>query len=61
MIECLKELCIYQKNDRCMLDNIELDMNGCCDSCICPMIPEEVLEREKEKLRKRLDEEETYL
>ncbi len=44
-----------------MLDNIELDNNGCCDSCICPTIPNEILEYEKEKLRIRFEAEDGFL
>ena len=54
-MNCLKELCIYQKDDKCMLDSIELDNNGCCESCIFVNIPSNLLEYEKENLRRRLE------
>ena len=39
-----------------MLDEIELDSSGICQMCINPDIPTEILEQEKEKLRKRYEE-----
>ncbi len=56
-MECLNNFCIYQKDDECMLDEIELDTNGTCVSCIYPDIPPQILKYEKDKLRKRYDEE----
>ncbi len=52
-MECLNYFCIYQKDDECMLDEIELDINGSCAECIYPDIPPQILECEKEKLRKK--------
>ncbi len=37
-----------------MLDEIELDNNGSCAECIYPDIPPQILEHEKEKLKKDL-------
>ena len=56
---CLNEFCIYQKDNNCLLDTIELDINGCCEECIYADIPPKVLEYEKEKLREKYKEE-TY-
>lgn len=28
------EFCVYQKNDECTLDEIELDISGLCTTCI---------------------------
>ena len=55
-MECLNEFCIYQKDDKCILDEIEIGTSGICQSCIYPNIPPEILEQEKEKLRKRYEE-----
>ena len=54
-MECLNNFCIYQKDDKCMLDEIELDINGSCTECIYPDIPTHILEYEKEKLRKKYE------
>ncbi len=54
-MECLNNFCIYGKDNECMLDEIELDINGSCASCIYPNIPTQILEHEKEKLRKRYE------
>ncbi len=51
-MNCLNNFCIYQKDNECMLDEIELDINGCCEECIYANIPPQILEYEKEKLRK---------
>ncbi len=55
-MECLNEFCIYQKNDKCILDEIEIDIGGNCQSCIYPDIPPQILEQEKEKLLKQFEE-----
>ena len=49
-MECRNNFCIYQKDDICKLDTIELDENGICRSCICVDIPPQILDLEKEKL-----------
>ena len=49
---CHNRLCIYQKNDICILNIIELDIN----ECIYPNLPEYILETEKEKARERYEE-----
>ncbi len=54
-MECLNNFCIYEKDNKCMLDTIELDTNGSCMSCIYRNIPPQILEYEKEKLRKRYE------
>ena len=54
-MECENAFCIYQKDNRCLLDVIELDINGSCQSVIYPDIPTHILEYEKEKLRKKLE------
>ena len=54
-MECLNYFCIYGKDNECMLDEIELNINGCCEECIYANIPTEVLEYEKEKLRKKYE------
>ena len=50
---CLNEFCIYQKDNNCLLDTVELDSNGRCEECIYADIPPQILEYEKEKLREK--------
>ncbi len=56
-MECSNFFCIYQKDDKCMLDEISLDICGRCQECIYPNIPTYILEAEKEALRKKFDTE----
>lgn len=51
MIECLNKFCIYQKNNKCILEEIGIENNGTCASCIYIDIPEDILEYEKQKAR----------
>ena len=55
-MKCLNMFCVYQKDGKCMLDTIELDVTGACQSCIYPDIPTEILENAKEETRKKLAE-----
>lgn len=43
-MECLNDFCIYQKDEKCMLDRISIDTLGMCDSCIKTNIDEQILE-----------------
>ena len=56
-MECLNIFCIYQKNDKCLLDAVSVDSTGSCQECIYLNIPSEILENSKEKVRQRLDRE----
>lgn len=46
---CENEFCIYQKQGNCILDNIQLDKQGCCLDCIYIDIEENELNKFKEK------------
>ena len=52
-MDCMNVFCIYQKDDRCLLDHISLDDMGCCQECIYPDLSPQTLEHEKEKSRNR--------
>lgn len=47
---CENHFCIYRSKGRCILDQISLDMQGCCDECIYVTIPEELLAKERETI-----------
>jgi len=50
-MKCENCFCIYQKNNKCILKNIELDVLGQCHECIYVDIPQKYLEALKnEKL-----------
>ncbi len=55
-MQCENKFCIYNNKNGCILDEIELDILGCCKSCIYIKISEEELEkRKKEALHKMSD------
>ena len=56
-MECLNYFCIYQKDEKCILDNISINMVGMCDSCIYTTIDDNVLEDAKNRLLDKFDEE----
>ena len=49
-ISCENDFCIYQKNGHCILNSIELNTFGACDSCIYININNKQLKEEKLKL-----------
>lgn len=53
-ILCENEFCIYQENGKCILDVIELDISGMCQSCIYVNISQEELNKKKKELIKQL-------
>lgn len=57
VVLCENEFCIYQKNNICTLDKIELNSMGICDSCIqIDLEPREVNSRKKVLLQKIKEE-----
>ena len=54
-MHCENFLCIYEKNGKCLIEGIDLDIMGQCTSCIYPNFEKEVLQRYKEKTIKDLD------
>ena len=50
---CENFFCLYNEKEECCLDEIELDVCGCCKSCIYVNIPEaELSKRKKEQIEK---------
>ena len=56
-MNCKNFFCIYQKDEKCLLDEISVNICGMCEDCIYANIPEDILESEKEKLRKKFETE----
>ncbi len=54
-MRCANEFCIYQMFDSCMLDTVELDVNGQCRECIQVELPKNMLVKHKIHLRKKLE------
>lgn len=52
---CENKFCIYQNNNKCIDDNIELDISGLCQSCILINIDDELLEKLKKKTLESLE------
>ncbi len=53
---CENELCIYQEDNECILNEIEIDYAGMCRSCLTVSIPETQLTEMKRAERESLDE-----
>ena len=51
---CENEFCIYQRQGNCMLESVQLDIQGNCVDCIYINVEEDTLNNLKEKLLKNL-------
>ena len=49
-LSCENEFCIYQKEGYCILESIQIDIQGNCSDCIYIKIEEDTLINSKEKL-----------
>lgn len=47
---CENEFCIYQKQGMCILDKIQLDIQGNCTDCIYINVDKDTLNTLKEEL-----------
>lgn len=54
-LHCENDMCIYEKEGKCILDFIELDASGSCRECIQLNLEKTMLEKMKEEKRKELD------
>jgi len=46
---CVFEYCIYNKNSRCIVTDVEINAFGMCNTCIMVSFNKEFLEKEKEQ------------
>ena len=53
-LSCENEFCIYQKQGKCILESVQLDIQGNCADCIYIKIEEDPLNFLKEKVLKDL-------
>lgn len=53
-MRCDNSLCIYEKEQHCLLENIDLDEFGCCRECIMVQWTDEELQEKKAKIHSRL-------
>ena len=49
IMNCENEFCIYNRKNKCILDDISLDIQGKCEACIYVDIPADQLEKLKEE------------
>ncbi len=52
-MKCENYFCVYQDNGKCILDEINIDIMGQCDSCIYIDIPKFELEKYKKLLKNK--------
>lgn len=48
-INCGNYYCMYWENDTCLLDGLDLDIQGNCMNCILIELSDEVLEQERKR------------
>lgn len=49
-LSCENEFCIYQKQGTCILESVQLDIQGNCVDCIYINVEKDTLNNLKEKL-----------
>ena len=54
-MKCAFDYCIYNKNFMCVLDEVEIDNAGMCETCIIVSLDTEFLESEKERQLRETD------
>ena len=47
MTSCLFNYCIYNKDDICVLESVEMNARGMCEDCILVMLDKDFLEAKK--------------
>ncbi len=47
-MNCENIYCLYNRDNKCLLDDIELDIQGKCKSCIYTQIDDEYLNQKKQ-------------
>ena len=54
-MNCENYFCIYNKKEKCMLNEISLDFQGRCNECIYVYLEEAQLKKIKKEQLRRLD------
>ena len=54
-MKCEFEYCVYNRKCNCILDEIQIDRLGICESCEIVTIPEGKLEKYKEERLKEIE------
>ena len=53
---CENEFCLYQKQGACVLERVQLDIQGNCADCVYINIEKDTLKSLKEKLLRQLQD-----
>lgn len=51
LLSCENYFCIYQKDGACILDHININIQGFCEGCVFPDVDFDKLEKIKEMYR----------
>lgn len=54
---CSVDMCIYNENGECLLDDIEINELAMCAECILVSVPDDTVQKLKQEARDREDEE----
>lgn len=46
-MKCENKFCVYWQEDACLLDEISLDSQGCCEECVYVNVEEEILNKKR--------------
>ena len=49
-MKCENSYCVYQKQGKCTLDQIQINISGMCSECIYVDLEDSVLDKAKDKL-----------
>ena len=60
-MECNNDLCVYRKEDTCILDSISINEIGLCNEYISINIPSDKMEKYREDHLQKLREYELWL
>lgn len=56
LLTCELELCVYNSGSQCILDQIQIDAQGMCCTCILVSFEKALLEQAKETQRRALED-----
>lgn len=60
-MRCNNVFCVYWSDEQCSLDNIYLDIRGCCENCIYVNIDDDCLETRRKLLLEKYEKSKTVL
>lgn len=54
-MECEFSYCIYNSANKCLLNNIKINVVGMCEECIIVSIDEKILDKQKQNQLENLE------